>query len=226
MGEVIGQILPFAIGIALSPLPIVAVILMLFTKRARSNGLAFLLGWLLGLLVVGGVVLALTNAGRIALGESTESTLSAVLKLVLGALLMFGALRQWQGRPIEGEEASMPKWMAAIDSFTTGRALGLAALLSGVNPKNLALNLAAATAIAGAGLTNSQQAVALIVFVILASLSIAAPVVYYLVAGTSAEKTLTGWKTWLIANNGAVMAVLFLIFGVKLIGDSLGVLFP
>ena len=115
--------------------------------------------------------------------------------------------------------------MAAIDSFTAGRALGLAALLSGVNPKNLALNLVAATTIAGAGLATSQQVIALIVFIVLASVSIAAPVLYYLIAGASAEKTLNGWKAWLIANNGAVMAVLFLIFGVKLIGDGIGVLF-
>jgi len=225
MGNVLGQILAPAIGVALSPLPIVAVILMLFTRQARTNSLAFLLGWILGLAVVGGIVLVLVNAGRLSLGASTESTFSAILKLVLGVLLLFGALRQWQNRPKEGEEARMPKWMAAIDSFTAGRALGLAALLSGVNPKNLALNLVAATTIAGAGLATSQQVIALIVFIVLASVSIAAPVLYYLIAGASAEKTLNGWKAWLIANNGSVMAVLFLIFGVKLIGDGIGVLF-
>ena len=44
MGEAIGQSLPLAIGVALSPVPIIAVVLMLTTPRARANGPAFLLG--------------------------------------------------------------------------------------------------------------------------------------------------------------------------------------
>jgi hypothetical protein len=43
MGEAIGQLLPFAVGVAVSPMPIVAVVLMLVTPRAWSNGPAFLL---------------------------------------------------------------------------------------------------------------------------------------------------------------------------------------
>jgi hypothetical protein len=43
MGEAIGQLPPFAVGVAVSPMPIVAVVLMLVTPRARSNGPAFLL---------------------------------------------------------------------------------------------------------------------------------------------------------------------------------------
>ena len=42
----------------------------------------------------------------------------------------------------------MPKWMQAVDTFSAGKALGLGAILSGLNPKNLALTVAAATAIA------------------------------------------------------------------------------
>ena len=45
----IGDILPTAIGVAISPVPIIAVILMLFSAKAKRNGLAFLLGWLGGL---------------------------------------------------------------------------------------------------------------------------------------------------------------------------------
>lgn len=226
MGSVLGENLAVAIGIALSPLPIVAVILMLFTKKARTNSLAFLAGWLLGLGVIGFVVLALVNAGRITLGDEAESLASGVIKLLLGLLLLLkGAPSQWRGRPKEGEEPVMPKWMTAIDGITSGKALGLAFFLSGLNPKNLALNLAAAITIAGAGLTIGEQAISFVVFVIIASVSIIAPVLYYLIAGESAEKTLTIWKAWLNANNATVMAVLFVIFGFKLLGDGLAVLF-
>ena len=64
MGAAIGEMLPLAIGIAISPLPIIAVILMLTTPKARTNGLAFLGGWLLGLAVVGAIVLVVDRRRR------------------------------------------------------------------------------------------------------------------------------------------------------------------
>ncbi len=53
MGDAVGQVLPMAVGVALSPVPIIALILMLVTPRARVNGPAFVVGWLLGLAIVG-----------------------------------------------------------------------------------------------------------------------------------------------------------------------------
>ena len=60
-----------------------------------------------------------------------------------------------------------------------------------------------------------------VLFVILASLSIAVPVVYVLVGGDGAKRTLEGWRTWLEAHNAAVMAVLFIVIGAKLVGSGL-----
>ena len=224
MGNILGDILPQAIGVAISPLPIIAVILMLFSKRARSNGLAFMFGWIIALTVVGSVVLMLANAGKVSAG-GTPSMLAYAIKLLMGLLFLFLAYRNWQKRPKAGEEAKMPAWMDSLDSFTSGKSFGMAALLAGVNPKNLGLTLAAALTISQGGLSGSQSWIALIVFVILASISVAAPVLYYLIAGSSAEETLTGWKVWLTANNGTVMFVLFLVLGAKLVGNGLGGLF-
>ena len=221
MGNVIGDMLPQAIGVAISPVPIIAVILMLFSKRARSNGLAFLAGWVLALAIVGTVVLLLSSAGKVSAG-GTPSTISYLIKLLLGLLFWFLAYRNWQKRPQEGEEPEMPKWMAAIDSFTAGRAMGISALLAGVNPKNLGLTLAAALTIGQSGLSGGQSAVALVVFVFIASASVTAPVLYYVVAGESAAKTLEGWKAWLLTNNATVMVVLFVVLGAKLVGTGLG----
>lgn len=224
MGNVIGEILPLALGVAISPIPIIAVILMLFSKRARSNGLAFMFGWVIALTVVGSVVLILANAGKISAG-GTPTTLSYVIKLLIGLLFLFMAYRNWQKRPAQGEEAQMPAWMSTIDSFTSGKSFGMAALFAGVNPKNLGLTLAAAMTISQSGLGNSQSWIALLVFVAVASITVAAPVLYYLIAGASAEKTLTSWKVWLAANNATVMMILLLVLGVKLVGDGLGGLF-
>jgi Sap, sulfolipid-1-addressing protein len=224
MSGVVGDILPLALGVAISPVPIIAVILMLFSARARSNGPAFLAGWVLGLALVGIVVLALAGPAG-AEDDAEPSTVASAVKLLLGLLLLLLAVRQWRGRPEPGKEAELPGWMRAIDSFTAGRALGLGGLLSAVNPKNLALTIAAAATIAQAGLSGGGSATALAAFVVLGSASIAVPVVFYLLGGSGAKATLDGWKAWLGANNAAVMTVLLVVLGTVLLGRGIAGLF-
>jgi Sap, sulfolipid-1-addressing protein len=223
MGAAIGDIFGLAAGVAVSPLPIVAMILVLATPRGRANGILFGAGWLAGLTLLGAVVLAL--AGPADASEAGEpAPWTGWLKLLLGLLLLLVAVRQWRGRPAPGAEPEMPRWMAGIDRLQPGGALGLGALLSAVNPKNGGLTIAAAATIAAAGLSGSEQVVVLAVFVLIGSIGVLAPLVLYLVAGEGAARTLDNWKTWAAIHNAAVMAVLFLVFGFKLVGDGIAVL--
>ena len=224
MGAAIGDVLGLAAGVAVSPLPIVAMILVLATPRGRVNGIVFGLGWVLGLAVLGAVVLALAGPSDASDGGEPAAW-TGWLKLLLGVLALLLAVRQWRSRPSPGSEPQMPKWMASIDRLKPGGALGLGALLSAVNPKNGGLTIAAAATIAGAGLAGGQQAVVLAVFVLIGSAGVLAPLVVYLVAGEGAARTLDSWRTWAATHNAAVMAVLFLVFGFKLVGDGIAVLF-
>jgi hypothetical protein len=221
MGQAIGETLPLAIGVAISPVPIIAIVLMLGTPRARSNGLAFALGWVAGLTIVGGVLLALAS-GNARDDDGDPEAWVSVVKLVLGVLFLLLAARTWRGRPRAGQEAAMPKWMQAIDTFTTGKSLGFAVVLSGVNPKNLALTIAAATAIAQTGISGGEAAVALAVFILVGSIGILAPLGIYLALGARAAGILEEMKSWMAAHNAAIMAVLLLVLGTKLIGDAIG----
>jgi threonine/homoserine/homoserine lactone efflux protein len=117
VGQAIGNVLPLALGVALSPIPIVAVVLMLATPRGRLNGPAFVLGWIVGLAIVGTIVLLLAGGISASSGGQPKTWVS-VLKLVLGLLLVLVAVRQWHGRPHGDEEAQLPGWMKAIDTFT------------------------------------------------------------------------------------------------------------
>jgi hypothetical protein len=215
----LGDLLPTAIGIALSPLPIAAVILMLFSSRARVNGLVFIAGWVGGLVAVGAAVLVLGGGSS---GSSEDpSAASLWLKVALGTALIVLGLRDWRSRPDADAEPAVPKWMESIDAFAPWKALGLGVLLSGVNPKNLALNVAGVTVIAQADLTHAAEWLAFAVFVLLASLTVIAPVAYYVVAGARAEATLAALKTWLLRHNAAVIGVVLLLFGVKLLAEGL-----
>src|SRR5262245_31274855 len=143
LGNTIGEVLPYALVIALSPIPLVAVILMLFSPRARANSWLFLLGWILG--VLGGVVVVLVIANTQDLTESSGQADDSVstIHLVLGVVLVFLAYRQWQKRPKEGETPELPKYLAAVDAMTPVRTFGLAVVLGAVNPKNLVMLIAA-----------------------------------------------------------------------------------
>jgi threonine/homoserine/homoserine lactone efflux protein len=220
MGTAIGDILPLAIGVAISPIPIIAIILMLFSTRAKSNGSAFVLGWMLGMAVVGGIVLAIGTTANLSSGRESQ-TISSILRLALGLLLIAVAVRNWQKRPKPGEEPQLPKWMAGLDTFTPAKALGLGGLLSGLNPKNLAFVLSASLVIGQAGLSTGQTILVFAIFVVIASLTVAGPALFYLVGGSKAAKTLQSMKVWLAANNATVMAVLCLVLGVVVLGKGI-----
>jgi threonine/homoserine/homoserine lactone efflux protein len=174
MGPAIGDILPLAIGVAISPVPIIAIVLMLATPRARTTGIAFTLGWVAGLALVAAVVL-LVESGGASEDSGEPATWASLLKLAIGALFVLLALKQWQGRQKAGEEAALPKWMQTIDTFGAGKSLGLGALLSGLNPKNLGLTLGAALAVAQAGLTTGEEVATMVLFAALGSATILAP---------------------------------------------------
>jgi threonine/homoserine/homoserine lactone efflux protein len=217
MKEAIGQVLPLGIVVAISPIPIIAIVLMLSTPRARVNGPAFVLGWIVGLGALGTLVL-LVSSGADASENGEPATWVSWLKLILGALLILVALKQWRARNAEKTE---PKWMEAVDHFTPVRAFGLAILLSAVNPQNLSLTVAAAAAIAQTGISAAQQEIALAVFVLIGTLGPGIPVGIYFVLGERSETMLDGLKSWMSANNAVIMSVLLLVIGAKLFGDGL-----
>ena len=221
MGEAIGQALPMAVGVAISPVPIIAVILMLVTRQARVNGPAFVVGWLIGLAIIGVIVIGIAGgAGASSGGEPVTWVL--VVELVLGLLLLLVAGRQFQGRPRPGEEAAMPKWMGAIDGFTPGKALGAGVLLSALNPKNLLLAVGGAATIAQTGIATSEQGIAYVVFALIATVGVATPVVIFFALGDRAPALLERMKGWMGQNNAVIMTILCLIIGVKLIGQAFG----
>jgi hypothetical protein len=88
-------------------------------------------------------------------------------------------------------------------------------------PKNLLLAVAGAAAIAQTGISTGQQIASYVIFIAVASIGVAAPVVIYFAMGDGSQRLLDELKTWLARNNAVIMAVLMLIIGVKLIGNAI-----
>src|SRR5438132_6472595 len=151
MGKAIGEILPYALGAAISVIPIIAIILMLVTPKAKANGSAFAAGFVAGLALICIIAVALAGGSNYSSSSGPTKTVSTI-KLLLGLLLLLAAFRQWRARPKPGEEPKMPKWLESIDKFTPVRSFGIGAALSAIHPQNLAMSLAAGLSIHAAGL--------------------------------------------------------------------------
>ena len=221
MGEAIGHSLPLAIGVALSPIPIIAVVVLLTSSRARSLGPVFVLGWLLGLVVVGAIVLVVV--GPSGAGSSGQRTrwVSWVM-IVLGVLLLVAAVRHLRGRTRGGEEVPLPAWMGAIDRLNPAVVLGGGVVLGGVRPRSLLLVVGGAVAIAQTGIAGGQQAIAYAVFAVIATIGVAVPVVIYFAMGERSAELLGRLKGWMRRHNAVILAVVLLVIGVTLIGDGIG----
>ena len=222
MNDVLGDLLPLALGVAISPVPIIATILMLLAPQARGTSIGFLAGWVAGIVVATALFTIIASSAGLDDGSSDSSTTSSWIKVVLGVLLLLFAVRQWRRRPRPGEEAPLPKWMAAIDTFTPVKAIGLGFLLSAINPKNLLMCIAAGSAIGGDDLSAGEAVVAIAVFTVIAASTVALPVLGFLLAHERMRRPLDELRTWLQANNVAVMSVLLLVIGVVLLGQGIG----
>ncbi len=220
MTVVVGEILPLALVVTISPLNIIPAILLLFTARPLVAATTFLVGFVLGVAVVLGTLVAVAGAVDLSPG-SGHGRWGAVLKLALGAYLLVAAVRKFRGRPRVGEPGSMPGWMDGVAGYTPPKALGAGAVLGAGNPKNIVMAAAAAATIASGGLATGEEIAAVGVYVVIAALGVLAPILVTILLGARASNVLEGWNQWLRQNNATVMSVLFVVFGVVLIGQGI-----
>lgn len=217
-----GDILPHALGIAISPVPVIATILLLLSPRATATSAAFAVGW------VGGIALAVVAfdllggllAGR---GGGPGGAAGGIVHLVLGALLLLLALRTFRRRPREGEQPRLPAWMTAIDEISPLKALGLAAALVLANPKNLVM--AASTGITLAAIPAAgPQVLGTVVFVLVAATTVIVPVIAHFAASARLSAPLDALREWLTRHSAAVMTVLLVVLALQNIGKAVDAL--
>ena len=224
MGDVVGDLLPLALGVAISPVPIIATILMLLAPQARGTSIGFLVGWVAGIVVAVTVFEVIAATAGLDDGSSSSSTTSSWIKIVLGVLLLLVGVRQWRKRPKPGEVGAAAEVDDARSTPSpSSKALGLGFLLSAINPKNLLMCIAAGSAIGVAGARHRGGR--------RGSRRLhrdrrehrgAARSLGFLVAHERLRKPLDELRTWLQANNVAVMGVLVLVIGVVLLGQGIG----
>ncbi|MGW8482788.1 GAP family protein [Microbacterium sp. NPDC055903] len=224
MGTVIGGFLPFAMGIAISPLPIIVVILTLLSPNAGRSSTGFLLGWLGGIAALITVLTSVSGFLPNPAGDEPGVT-AGIIKLILGALLLWLALGQWRKREAGGADTA-PGWMRSVDALGFGGALRTGVLLSVANPKNVVLSVSVAVDLATSELDVNVTVAAAAIFVLLAGITILLPVLAYAVARERMKPALDAVHGWLSRESRTIMCVLFLLLGTSAIGNGIGILWP
>lgn len=208
--------LPMAVAIALSPFAIIPAILVLLTPRPRAAGGAFLIGWLLGVATASGLAVATALPG----GDAADSPAwMPWLRLALGGALLAMGIVCWRGRARAG---SAPAWLQGIQGATPPRAFVLGLALSIANPKVLLLALAGGLAIGTTGDGWLHGLAHVLGFTVLASISVAAPWLAFLLAADRAMPVLEKLRLWLEARANTIMAVVFMALGLLLLAKGMG----
>jgi hypothetical protein len=219
MSTAIGELLPLAVAIAISVSTIITTVLMLLSPKAKSRTVGLLVGCVVG--VAGAVALFALLPGLLPTQDSGGSSLAgAVIKMVIGVLLVVLALRQWRERPAEGDHVELPRWMGGLDSMMPGKALVLGLLLSAVVPKNLLIALAAGVIVGEAGLSVGQASVVIVGFTAIATSTVAVPVIANFVAPSQTRGPFETLREWLVQNNVTIMVLVVFVIGVVMIGNG------
>lgn len=219
--QAIGLLLPLAVAMAISSVPIMAVLMILLSPHSRRSSIAYLSGW-----VVGIVALALLfSAGAMAVPETTEHgpTLGAgIIQIIIGvALEIFAIILFRHGDRNALQE--MPKWLRAVSSVRPIQAFGFGVGLN-LRPKSLLL-----TAVVGVVLSTQQLGpagfiIALTIYTVICASTVAAPVIYALVKPEQAQPQLQKIRDWVTQNNRIITILVMVIVGVVVIGHGLTLL--
>jgi hypothetical protein len=216
VGVPVAELIPLAVGVALSPVPVIAAMLVLLSRRASDASAGFLVGWIAG---VGGVscLFAILESRRGSQpGAGASPTLNAWLAVGLGAAVAFTGVLQWQRRPRSPAETRLPRWLAAVDSLSWMKAAALGLALVAVNPKNLLLCAAAGTELGKASGGSADQALGILFFTVLGTATVSIPVVSYLVARDRMRGGLDAARRWVELNSAPVSSVVLVAIGLVL----------
>jgi threonine/homoserine/homoserine lactone efflux protein len=209
----LGQLIPLALVVAMSPLTIVpAIVLVLQSDRARSTGLAFMFGWLIGLAATTALFVQLP---RLLDGLNRPApTWAAWVRLAVGiALIVFGVWR-WLTRH---QITRQPAWLNRLSRLTPIGAGAVAVGLILVNPKVLVMNAAAGLVIGTASLKVPGIWVAVVYYTVIAGSSVLLPILAYAIAGHRVDHQLERMKLWMERQHAALMAGFLVIVGLLLV---------
>ena len=210
MSGALSEAIPLAIGVALSPLPMLALLLMLISEHETANGGAFALGWMSALAAVaGGAVIV-----GVSFNTSHPPAVVKTIEVAVGVILIGTGLLAWRTHRRTSAKGSHPRWLAMTDEISRRGALALGVTLVLLNVKDATLAIGAGAVISNAHLAAGQTILALAVFTLVASSTVAGPFVFAACAGDRAAPALHRVHAYLDRHGTPLGAALVGVTGV------------
>jgi hypothetical protein len=210
----LGQTFPYALGILLSPLPVIPVLFMLLGPRPRQSSIGYAVGWCCGIAFFTEIFVLISVF--IASIESTPHWLPWAV-ILLGIALLLLAIQRWSARH---KPKPLPSWMAALETASPAKAFGLGFLVSIVSSPVFLIG--AGLTIGTASQSAAKDALDVLTFTLIASGLVILPVALYLIAGKSVASALLASKQWLERNYATVSTVILFAFGVLILMKGIG----
>jgi hypothetical protein len=221
VGETASRILLYAVVAAASPVALLTALVVLTSRRGRTNGAAFLAGFVLG---QSAAFLAAVLVGSAATADRAagHEHLSAGVELAFGLALLGLAWpeRRRAGRRSAGASRT-ERLLGRLKGLRPGTALSVGALLGVGGIKRLTITIVAGATVGIAGLLPAEDALLGALYVVVATLLVWLPVGVYLVAGERANRWMEDAEAWLLANELRLTFFSTLFFGLLLTSDAL-----
>lgn len=215
-----GVLLTLALGIAVSPVSIIAVILLLTSNRSPAKGLAYLVGWLTGLIGLS-IVMLLAVGNWYGNQWRTTVQFTSWLMLIAGIVLLLMAYTQWRQRSPQDAELTSLRWLRVLPKAQPPMALSAGLFFGLYSVKNLLIMGAAAVIIGEAGLGARGQITTILIFVAIATVGIAAPIFVLLSQDERARTILTHWEYQLSTYNVPITCIVLVIIALEFLSIGL-----
>lgn len=205
--------LGFAIALC-SPVSVVTVIVLLSMPSGRRRGIAFVVGWLVAIVLIGALTVFVLHGQDFSSHHTTPSKTASAVEVLVGLLVLAVATRAYRrrGRRVERAGAETPGWLNRLD-----RTNWVLAVLAGAFMLTYSLTIAAAAEILKANVSTADSLVAFVVFALASIVTIVAPIVFVLAAPERSGETLERWRRWLLGNSRTVGLIALMIIGAILV---------
>jgi hypothetical protein len=215
------QVVFYAVAAAASFLVLTATFIVVRSGRPRTNGIAFLSGFVLGTVVACGLGLAVGQA--VVTRFDSHETFKAVVTVALGLVLLAVGLQTRRTGPTPPEERSS-RAAAILDGLSNvgpAASSSMAGLLGFGGPKRLLLTFIAMASVTDAGLRDVVDAGLVVLYIAVSTILVSVPIGIVVVAGDRAAAILARGQSWVSAHGAGLRMWLSFLIGAALLADGL-----
>lgn len=217
--QAIGLMIPIAIAVAISSVPIVTTLVILLSPNRSRSALPFLLGW------VGGILLVVTACALLAQAVPTPrstrrpDTVIGVLEILVGATLIVLGIVSWYRERHGGSppSASTPAWLSSAGKLGPWSSVGLGLVLN-VRPKGLLLAIAGGLTLRADAGTVPVAVLAILIYTLIGGSTVAIPIVATIASPTRMEPRLVAANEWMGRNGTVLTSAIVGVIGLVIVG--------